>query len=30
MILFDTPLVLALAALVGSFSSLVWAWRRKP
>lgn len=30
MIMIDTPLVLALAALISSFSRLVWAWRRKP
>ena len=29
MILFDPPLLLALATLIGSLSSLVWAFRRK-
>ncbi len=26
----DAPLLLAVAALVSSFSSLVWAFRRRP
>lgn len=30
MILINSPLVLAFAALISSFSTLVWAIRRKP
>jgi hypothetical protein len=29
MIVLDPPLLLALATLIGSLSSLVWAFRRK-
>jgi len=29
MTVFDPPLVLALATLIGSLASLVWAFRRK-
>jgi hypothetical protein len=30
MMMIDPPLLLAIAALVGSTSSLVWAFRRRP
>lgn len=29
MLVFDPPLLLALATLIGSLSSLIWAFRRR-
>lgn len=30
MVLLDTPMVIALAAVIASLSSFIWALRRKP
>jgi hypothetical protein len=30
MLVLDPPMVVALAAVISSFSALIWAFRRKP